>query len=153
MWIWLCVSLFLAVCVSESYTLLFPLCFCASMLLYQPWVYSFGLSRPLSHISIHHSLRAHPGASPRSSVPRPTCGRTLVSPQAPHQACGQGHLVMDGSVGGRRPEETHMLTCRTQCRYKDTHTHKDQQGLYPTSCSEREGGGNRKEEGTPNRHN
>lgn len=60
---------------------------------------------------------------------------------------------MDSSVGGKGPEETHMLADA----HKDTHTHtcmhKDQQGLSPTSCSEREGGGNGKEKGTPNRHN
>lgn len=107
--------------------------------------------RPSTHISIHHSLQAHPQASLRHPVPHPTCRGSLVSPRAPHRACGQGHWVMDSSVGGKRPEGRHMLADA----HKDTHTrmHKDQQGLSPTSCTEREGGGNGKEEGTPNRHN
>lgn len=107
-----------------------------------------------TRIPIHHSLQAHPQAPARPSVPRPTRGGSLAPPQAPRRARGHRHSVMDGSVGGRRPEETHMLTDAHNADTRThTRTHKDQQGLSPTSCSEREGGGSRKEEGTPNRHN
>lgn len=111
---------------------------------------------------------AGPGlTSPSITVSRPTLG-PLLSPQSltlPAEALSllprlhirpvaRGHSVMVGSVGGRRPEETHMLK---DAHNADTRTHtctqKDQQGLSPTSCSEREGGGNRKGEGSPNRHN
>lgn len=156
MWILVCVCVFAILCViflSCMYTLslVISLVFVfiyvtllAVGLLFWPY-------RPSTHISIHHSLQAHPQASLRHPVPHPTCRGSLVSPRAPHRACGQGHWVMDSSVGGKRPEGRHMLADA----HKDTHTrmHKDQQGLSPTSCTEREGGGNGKEEGTPNRHN
>lgn len=92
-----------------------------------------------SHLHPSQSLGPPWGLSSVLS-PSPTCRHTLVFPQAPHQACGQGHLVMDSSVGGRRPEETHMLTYRTQCRYKDTHTHTktSRDSIPPAAVKERE---------------
>lgn len=107
---------------------------------------SFGLSQPSTRVSIHHSLQAHPRASPRLTVPHITCRGSPLPPQAPYQARSQGRSVMGCSVGGNRPEETH--TCSQAHTDRHTHitkkqghthphTHKEQQGLSASSCSER----------------
>ena len=145
MWICVCLSvssscMCLELCVSSPF--LFPLCLCASSCSHQPCVCSFGLSRPSPHISIHHSLRAHPRASssPLAPFALPAEALSLAPPQARHRGPrGHGRSVMDGSVGGRRLEERHTHTCsQTHTMQIQGHTKSSRGSVPPAAVKERE---------------
>lgn len=76
-----------------------------------------------SHLHSSPSPGRPSGCSAAPAVPHPACRSSLACLWAPHQASGHGHWLMGSSVGGSRPEKTHMHTKQTQ-GHSHSHAHK-----------------------------